>query len=89
MSEPHVTLDPADSPSGKPRDPREVQIASALRAAAERVRAGFRGAPVETVCRQLLDETRAGLPPEIAANYEPDMDELCRVAVAIVRGTLN
>ncbi len=88
MSEPHVTLDPSglDPVQQKLRGPLEDQLTSALQAATDRVRAGYAGEPVEEVCRRLLDETRAGLHPDIAAGFEPDMDEFCRVAVAIVRG---
>ncbi|WP_233562925.1 hypothetical protein [Micromonospora musae] len=69
------------------RGPLEDQLTSALQAATERIRAGYAGEPVEQVCQRLLDETRAGLHPDIAAGFNPDMDEFCRVAVAIVRGT--
>lgn len=88
MSEPHVTLDPSglDPVQQKLRGPLEDQLTSALQAATERVRAGYAGEPVEEVCRRLLDETRAGLHPDIAAGFNPDMEEFCRVAVAIVRG---
>ncbi|MEO3743135.1 hypothetical protein [Plantactinospora sp. B5E13] len=90
MSEPHVTLDD-DGLGGVPehlRAPLEEQLSSALRAATERVRAEYAGEPVEQVCRRLLDETRAGLHPDIADGFTPDMDEFCRVAVAIVRRDL-
>ncbi|MCW3819431.1 hypothetical protein ONA91_33815 [Micromonospora sp. DR5-3] len=91
MSEPHVTLDPSglDPVQQKLRGPLEDQLTSALQAATERVRAGYAGEPVEEVCRRLLDETRAGLHPDIAAGFNPDMDEFCRVAVAIVRGATS
>ncbi|KAB1912203.1 MULTISPECIES: hypothetical protein [unclassified Micromonospora] len=91
MSEPHVTLDPSglDPVQQKLRGPLEDQLTSALQAAADRVRAGYAGEPVEEVCRRLLDETRAGLHPDIAAGFQPDMDEFCRVAVAIVRGEVG
>ncbi|ASW55830.1 hypothetical protein [Plantactinospora sp. KBS50] len=87
MSEPHVTLDPQGlDPAGRRlRGPLEDQLTSALRAASDRVRAAYAGEPVEEVCRRLLDETRAGLHPDIAAGFDPDMDEFCRVAIAIVR----
>ncbi|GIG88308.1 hypothetical protein [Plantactinospora endophytica] len=87
MSEPHVTLDPAglDPARRHLRGPLEEQLSSALRAATERVWADYAGEPVEVVCRRLLDETRAGLHPDIADGFTPDMDEFCRVAVAIVR----
>ncbi|WP_018721818.1 hypothetical protein [Salinispora fenicalii] len=87
MSEPHVTLEPRDEVQKKLRGPLEEQLTSALQAATDRVREGYAGEPVEQVCQQLLDETRAGLHPDIAAGFQPDMDEFCRVAVAIVRGT--
>lgn len=87
MSEPHVTLEPHDAVQEKLRGPLEEQLTSALQAATDRVRESYAGEPVEQVCQQLLDETRAGLHPEIAAGFQPDMDEFCRVAVAIVRGT--
>ncbi|MGN9775881.1 hypothetical protein ACTMS0_08875 [Micromonospora sp. H33] len=86
MSEPHVTLDPRDPVQEKLRRPLEDQLTSALQAATERVRASYAGEPVEQVCQRLLDETRAGLHPDIAAGFNPDMEEFCRVAVAIVRG---
>ncbi|ABP55413.1 hypothetical protein [Salinispora tropica] len=87
MSEPHVTLEPHDAVQEKLRGPLEEQLTSALQAATDRVRESYAGEPVEQVCQQLLDETRAGLHPDIAAGFQPDMDEFCRVAVAIVRGT--
>jgi hypothetical protein len=88
MSEPHVTLDPRGlSPAQeKLRGPLEQQLTSALQAATERVRASYVGEPVEAVCQRLLDETKSGLHPDIAAGFVPDMEEFCRVAVAIVRG---
>ncbi|MEU5552268.1 MULTISPECIES: hypothetical protein [unclassified Micromonospora] len=86
MSEPHVTLEPRDPVQEKLRGPLEQQLTSALQVAAERIRDAYTGEPVEQVCQQLLDETRAGLHPDIAAAFQPDMDEFCRVAVAIVRG---
>ncbi|WP_018251465.1 hypothetical protein [Salinispora mooreana] len=87
MSEPHVTLEPRDAVQKKLRGPLEEQLTSALQAATDRVRESYDGEPVEQVCQRLLDETRAGLHPDIAAGFQPDMDEFCRVAVAIVRGT--
>jgi hypothetical protein len=89
MAEPHVSLDPRglDPAQRKLHGALEEQLTSALKAATERVRAGYAGEPVDHVCQRLLDETRSGLHPDVAAGFEPDMDELCRVAVAIVRGT--
>jgi len=87
-TEPHVTLepDPHDPVQRKLRGALEEQLTSALQAANDRVRGSYRGESVDVVCRRLLDETRAGLHPDIAAGFEPDMDELSRLAVAIVRG---
>jgi hypothetical protein len=89
MPEPHVSLDPRglDPVQRKLRGPLEEQLTSALKAAADRIRADYAGEPVDRVCQRLLVETRAGLHPDVADAFEPDMDELCRVAVAIVRGT--
>jgi hypothetical protein len=89
MPEPHVTLDPQglSGAQRKLRGPLEEQLTSALKAAADRVRSEYAGEPVERVCQRLLDETRAGLHRDIAAAFDPDMDEFCRVAVAIVRGS--
>lgn len=88
MPEPHVSLDPSElSPTQqKLRGPLEEQLTSALKAATVRVREEYAGEPVEDVCQRLLDQTRAGLHPDIAAGWTPDMEEFCRVAVAIVRG---
>lgn len=87
MSEPHLTLNPAGlGPTRRElHGPLEEQLTSAVRAATERVRAEYAGEPVEQVCQRLLDETRSGLHPDIAAGFEPDMEEFCRLAVAIVR----
>ena len=86
MSEPHVTLDP-DSlgpVERKLREPLEEQLSSALQAAAHRVRKGYSGGSVEEVTGRLLEETRAGLHPDIAAAFQPDPAELRRLAEEIV-----
>jgi hypothetical protein len=88
MDEPQVTLDP-DSLSPveeKLRGPLEEQLTSALQAATERVSAGYSGEPVEQVTTELLEQTRSGLHPDIAAGWQPDPAELRRVADAVVRG---
>jgi len=88
MSDPHVSLDPSGlSPAQQRlREPLEEQLTSALRAAAERVRAEYNGEPLDVVCQRLLDETKEGLHPDIAARFQPDMDQFSEVAAAIVRG---
>lgn len=91
MSQPHVTLDPAGlgPTERKLRGPLEEQLTSALRAATDRVRAGYAGEPAEQVCQRLLDETRSGLHPDVAQAFQPDMDEFCRIAAAITRGEVG
>jgi hypothetical protein len=86
MSEPHVTLDPDDlgPVERKLRQPLEDQLSSALQAATRRVRESYAGEPVEEVQARLLDETRSGLHPDVAAGFQPDPAELRRVAEAIV-----
>jgi hypothetical protein len=88
MSEPHVTLDPETlSPvEGRLREPLEEQLSSALQAAAHRVQEEYRGESVDQVCARLLEETRAGLHPDVAAGFQPDREQLRAVAEAIVRG---
>ena len=86
MTEPHVSLqgDQLGPVGEKLRGPLEEQLTSALRAAADRVRADYAGEPVNEVARRLLAETRSGLHPDIAAAFQPDSAELRRVADAIV-----
>ncbi len=88
MAEPQVTLDPHGlSPvEDKLHDALEEQLTSALRAATDRVAARYAGEPVDTVRAQLLDETRRGLHPDIAAGFRPDDAELRRVAESVVHG---
>jgi hypothetical protein len=87
MAEPHVTLNPSQlTPSAqKLRGPLEDQLSSALQLATDKVRADYRGEPVEQVCRRLLAEMRAALHPDIAEAFQPDDGELRRVADEIVR----
>ena len=86
MVEPHIHLDPASlSPvEEKLRGPLEEQLTSALQHAADKVTHDYTGEPVDTVAVQLLEQTRAGLHPDIAAGFTPDQGELRRVAEAIV-----
>jgi len=86
MTEPHVTLDTASlTPvEEKLRGPLEDQLTSAMRAAADKITHEYAGEPVDAVTVMLLEQTRAGLHPDIAAGFTPDQDELRRVAEAIV-----
>jgi hypothetical protein len=86
MVEPHITLDAASlSPvEEKLRGPLEDQLTSALQAAADKVTDEYAGEPVDTVTVKLLEQTRSGLHPDIAAGFTPDQGELRRVAEAIV-----
>lgn len=87
MVEPEITLDPQGlNPVGeKLRGPLEAQLTSALQAATERVQSDYHGEPVEQVSAELLEQTRYGLHPDIAAGFQPDPAELHRVAEAVVR----
>jgi hypothetical protein len=86
MAEPQIHLDPATlSPvEEKLRGPLEEQLTSALQAATHKVSDEYAGEPVETVTGKLLEQTRAGLHPDIAAGFTPDQGELRQVAEAIV-----
>jgi hypothetical protein len=87
MVEPQVNLDPQTlSPvEEKLRGPLEDQLTSALRAATDKITEEYAGEPVDAVTARLLEQTRAGLHPDIAAGFEPDRGELRRVAETIVR----
>ncbi len=86
MAEPQITLDPHGlSPvEQKLQGPLEEQLTSALQAATEKIRSHYAGEPVDQVTDQLLEQTRAGLHPDIAAGFQPDPAELRHVAEAIV-----
>ncbi len=86
MAEPQVSLDPEslNPVERKLRGPLEDQLTSALRAATEEIRGSYAGEPVDDVVRALVERTRAGLHPDIAAGFEPDEGQLRRVAQAIV-----
>ena len=88
MAEPHISLDPHTlSPvEEKLQGPLEEQLSSALQAATEKVRHGYAGESVDQVTQMLLDGTRAGLHPDIAAGFRPDPGQLRHVAEAIVAG---
>lgn len=87
MAEPHISLDPEGlSPvEEKLRGPLEDQLTSALQAATDKTRAGYAGESVDQVSAELLQRTKAGLHPDIAAGFEPDPTELRRVAESVVR----
>jgi hypothetical protein len=87
MAEPHVTLRQPDlgPVPEKLREPLEEQLSSALQRATETVAAGYRGEPVEEVAARLVDETRAGLHPDIADGFRPDPAQIRQVAEEIVR----
>lgn len=87
-TDPQVTLDShALNPvEEKLRGPLEEQLTSALQAATDKIRHGYAGESVDEVTRQLLDGTRSGLHPDIAAGFHPDHTQLRRVAESIVTG---
>ncbi|WP_127502485.1 hypothetical protein [Actinoplanes solisilvae] len=86
--EPQVTLDShsLNPVEEKLRGPLEEQLTSALQAATDKIRHGYDGESVDEVTEQLLDGTRSGLHPDIAAGFHPDHAQLRRVAEAIVTG---
>ena len=86
MAEPQIHLDPASlSPvEEKLRGPLEEQLSSALQAATHKISDEYAGEPVEAVTGKLLEQTRAGLHPDIAAGFTPDQGELRQVAEAII-----
>ncbi|HET6482284.1 MAG TPA: hypothetical protein VFG35_19935 [Actinoplanes sp.] len=87
-TEPQVTLDPhtLNPVEEKLRGPLEEQLTSALQAATDKIRHTYAGASVDQVTEQLLDQTRSGLHPDIAAGFSPDHIQLRRVAESIVGG---
>lgn len=86
MAEPHVTLDPQTlSPTEeKLRGALEEQLSSALQNATDKTRQTYAGESVEQVTETLLERTKSGLHPDIAAGFAPDHDQLRQVAQAIV-----
>jgi hypothetical protein len=88
MAEPQVTLDQSslNPVEEKLRGPLEEQLTSALRAAVDKVRHAYGGETVDRVTQMLLERTRDGLHPDIAAGFRPDPAELRRLAEAIVAG---
>jgi hypothetical protein len=87
MIEPQVTLDPANlSPvEEKLRGPLEDQLTSALQAATDKVASAYAGENADQLTETLLDETKAGLHPDIAGGWTPDPAQLHQVAEQIVR----
>jgi hypothetical protein len=91
MAEPRVSLDPGNMGpvEAKLRGPLEDQLSSALSAATERVNREYAGQDVDQVYRMLLDGTREGLHPDIAAAFDPDKCQLREIAVAITSRQLG
>jgi hypothetical protein len=87
MVDSHITLDPNGmSPvEQKLRGPLEDQLTSAFEAAAEKVQDEYAGESVEQVGQEILQETRSGLHPDIAAGFEPNPAQLRAVADAVVQ----
>jgi len=88
MVEPQVTLNSQslNPVEEKLRGPLEEQLTSALQLATDKTRSAYAGESVEEVTGQLLDRTREGLHPDIAAGFQPDHDQLRQVAESIVDG---
>ncbi len=88
MVEPQITLDPQslNPVEEKLRGPLEEQLTSALQVATEKTRSAYAGEGVEEVTEQLLERTREGLHPDIAAGFHPDHNQLRQVARSIIDG---
>ena len=86
MNDPQVTLDPQTlGPiSEKLQGPLEEQLTSALQAATDRVGAHYSGESVDEVAGEILEETKSGLHPDIAAGFQPSATGLRAVAEAVV-----
>jgi hypothetical protein len=86
MAEPRISLDPhsLNPVEEKLQGPLEDQLTSALQAATEKTRQTYAGESVDEVVEQLLERTRGGLHPDIAAGLHPDPTELRHLAEAIV-----
>jgi hypothetical protein len=87
VTQPRIKLDPDTSlgPVEKLREPLEDQLTSALRAAVTKVDDRYQGESVEEVQQDLLEGTKAGLHPDIAAGFQPDQEQLRDVAESIVQ----
>ena len=86
MVEPRIRIDPSTSlgPLEKLRGPLEDQLTSALQGAVDTVGEQYHGESVDEVSEELLEKTKSGLHPDIAASFEPDGDQLKSVASTIV-----
>ena len=86
MVEPRAQLDPASlGPVEKLRGPLEDQLTSALNAAVDKVDDHYQGEGVEQVAEDLMEETKGGLHPDIAAKIAPNEDQIRSVAETIVK----
>lgn len=87
MAQPRIKLDPDTSlgPVERLREPLEAQLTSALQAAVTKVDDGYQGESVDEVQQDLLEGTKAGLHPDIAAGFSPDQEQLRDVAEGIVQ----
>jgi hypothetical protein len=88
MEEPHVSLNQSDlgpAPE-KLRGALEDQLSSALQRATEVVAEDYHGEGVDEVAARLVEQTRAGLHPDIAEAFQPDMVQIRELAEAVVRG---
>jgi hypothetical protein len=87
MVKPRVHLDPASlGRMEKLREPLEDQVTSALHLAMDKVDESYHGEDVEQVTDELIEQTKAGLHPEVAAAIAPDEQHLRSVAATIVEG---
>jgi hypothetical protein len=87
VAEPHITLDPnsLNPVEQKLRGPLEDQLSSALQAATTKIEQTYAGESVDQVTSMLLEQSKAGLHPDIAAGFNPDHGQLRHVAEEIVQ----
>jgi hypothetical protein len=85
MVKPRVHLDPASlGPVENLRQPLEDQVNSALQVAVDKVEKHYDGEDVDQVTEDLVEGTKAGLHPGVAAAITPDAGQLRSVASTIV-----
>lgn len=87
MEEPEITVrtEPG-TVEDRLHDSLEQQLTSALRAAIHRLDGTVVGMDVPAVRERLVEETRAGLHPDIAARFEPSRYEMTAIAAQLALG---
>ena len=85
MEKPRAHLDPASLGSVENlRGPLEDQVTSAMDRAVDKVEEHYQGEGVDEVAQQLMEQTKAGLHPDIAEAIGPDQAQMRSVAADLV-----